>query len=347
MDIQTGYARKIIHIDMDAFYASVEQHDNPKLRGKPIAVGSEGRRGVISTANYEARKFGVGSAMPSYIAKKKCPELVFVYPNFKRYLEVSDKVMEIFKEYTDLVEPLSLDEAFLDVTENKKGINSATYIAKEIKDKIKNKTGLTASAGVSMNKFLAKIASDYRKPDGLTVIDSEHAQKFIEKLAIEKFFGVGKATAKKMHELGIHTGLDLKNTEESVLEENFGKNGLFYHGLAWNIDDRLVEPNREAKSIGAEETFLDDLHKKEDIIGELGKVAHRVFDRVIKSNKFGRTLILKVKFSNFKQITRSKTIDEEIKTIKQINSIAKELVDKVDFKGKKIRLLGLQISNLD
>ncbi|MCK5700612.1 MAG: DNA polymerase IV, partial [Cyclobacteriaceae bacterium] len=251
--------RKIIHIDMDAFFASIEQRDNPDLLGKPVAVGGAGKRGVVAAASYEARKFGVFSAMPASIALRKCPELIFTKPRFDVYKEVSNQIRQIFLEYTDLVEPLSLDEAYLDVTENKKGLGSATIIAREIKSKINSTTHLIASAGVSINKFLAKVASDQDKPDGLYVIKPNQAESFVDGLAIEKFFGIGKVTAKKMHELGINTGADLKQISIEELVRRFGKVGRYYFDIARAIDKRLVNPNRIRKSLGAERTFEDDL----------------------------------------------------------------------------------------
>ena len=260
--------RKIIHIDMDAFFASVEQRDNPEYRGKPISVGGLGPRGVVAAASYEARKYGVFSAMSSKIARKKCPFLIFVHPRFEAYKKVSDQIGQIFLEYTDLVEPLSLDEAYLDVTHHKKGKPSATLIAKEIKDRIYIETNLTASAGISINKFLAKTASDYRKPNGIFLIKPEDAEAFIEKLPIEKFYGVGKVTAKKMNQLGIFNGLDLKKFSEYDLIRYFGKAGTYYYHIARAVDNRKVEPYRVQKSVGAENTFETDLSEKEDLLYE-------------------------------------------------------------------------------
>src|SRR5512133_3820975 len=299
--------RKIIHIDMDAFFASVEQLDNPELRGKPVAVGGSGERSVVAAASYEARKFGVRSAMPSVIAKRLCPDLIFVSHNFSRYTEVSSMIMEIFREYTDLIEPLSLDEAFLDVTNDKQNIGSATVIAKKIRCEIKTKTGLTASAGVSVNKFLAKIASDINKPDGLFLIRPEDAEKFIERLPVEKFYGIGKVTAQKMHKLGIHKGSDLKEWDLVSLVRNFGKAGVFFYDIVRGIDDRPVEPGQERKSFGTELTFEKDLTTRFEIIAELYKLEKKLMERLESDGISGRTITLKIKFSHFRQITRTNT----------------------------------------
>jgi DNA polymerase-4 len=336
--------RKIIHIDMDAFYASIEQRDNPSFRGKPLAVGGSRQRGVVAAASYEARKFGVRSAMPSVTARKKCPALIFVSPRFHVYKEVSQQIRHIFHEYTDLVEPLSLDEAFLDVTENKKRMELATGIARDIKDKIKQETRLTASAGVSINKFLAKIASDHDKPDGLFVIKPHEAEAFIEQLAIEKFFGIGKVTAEKMHNLGIHTGKDLKSFPLDELVRLFGKSGNFYHTIARAIDDRPVDPNRIRKSIGCENTFTSDLIRKPEILHELNNIENELVRRIEKSGARGKTLTLKIKYEDFEQITRSKSIHENY-TPEMIHTISVELLSMVELK-KGIRLLGLTLSNL-
>jgi DNA polymerase-4 len=303
---------------MDAFFASVEQLDNPELRGKPVAVGGGGERSVVAAASYEARKFGVRSAMPSVIARRLCPDLIFVKHNFERYTEVSASVMEIFKEYTDIIEPLSIDEAFLDVTDDKKKIGSATVIAKRIRKEIKLKTGLTASAGISVNKFLAKIASDINKPDGLFLIRPEEAEKFIEELPVEKFYGIGKVTAEKMHKLGIHKGSDLKNWDLVALVRNFGKAGVFFYDIVRGIDERPVEPDQERKSVGTELTYEKDLTTRFEIIAELYKVEKELMERLEhsgarhfriiyailipftgKSQKFVKLLSLKVHVSGF------------------------------------------------
>jgi len=339
--------RKIIHIDMDAFYASVEQRDNPDLRGKPVIVGGESDRGVVAAASYEARKFGIHSAMPTKIARQRCPDLVIVKHRFDVYTTVSKQIRNLFTEYTDLVEPLSLDEAFLDVTSNKKGIPSATLIARELKKRIKQETQLTASAGVSCNKFLAKIASDIKKPDGLYVIPPEKAEKFIEKLEIEKFFGIGRVTAAKMHELGIQNGGDLKKWEKADLIRLFGKNGSYFYDVARAVDNRPVNPERIRKSIGTEYTFEKDLETVNEIESELYSIEQELIRRITRAGRSGRTLTLKVKFSDFQQITRSITIPEEINELDTLRKISKEILKKTDLSGKKVRLLGLTVSNLE
>jgi DNA polymerase IV len=338
--------RKIIHIDMDAFYASIEQRDNPKLKGKPVAVGGERQRGVVAAASYEARKYGVRSAMPSVTAKKKCPVLIFVKPRFPVYKEVSRQIMEICLEYTDLVEPLSLDEAYLDVTENKKNIPVATEIARDIKEKIKTRTSLTASAGVSFNKFLAKIASDYDKPDGLFIIKPHEAELFIEKLEIEKFYGIGKVTAEKLHQLGIHTGRELKSYSLSELVRLFGKTGAFYYNIARGMDERPVDPNRVRKSLGTEYTYEKDLLSMQEILFELGQIENELTDRVRKSGVRGRTLTLKVKFDDFEQITRSRSLTGFF-TPPLIHSISVELAGSVEYNRRGVRLLGLSLSGFE
>jgi DNA polymerase-4 len=339
--------RKIIHIDMDAFFASVEQLDNPELRGKPVAVGGSGERSVVAAASYEARKFGVRSAMPSVIAKRLCPDLIFVKHNFNRYTEVSGAIHEIFREYTDLIEPLSIDEAFLDVTEDKKNIGSATVIAKKIRNEIKSKTGLTASAGVSVNKFLAKIASDINKPDGLYVIRPEAAEKFIEELVVEKFYGIGRVTAQKMHKLGIHTGADLKKWDRVSLVRNFGKSGVFFYDIVRGIDDRPVEPDQERKSVGTELTYEKDLTTRFEVIAELYKLEKELMERLEHSEATGRTITLKVKFSDFRQITRSKTLQNYIRDFETLHKEVLEIRKSLKLEGTRIRLLGLSISNLE
>ncbi|MCF6243097.1 MAG: DNA polymerase IV [Bacteroidales bacterium] len=338
--------RKIIHIDMDAFFASVEQRDNPELRNKPIAVGGLGSRGVVAAASYEARKYGVRSAMPAKIAKRKCPFLIFVKPRFGVYKQVSRQIRQIFYEYTDLVEPLSLDEAYLDVSTHKKGKPSATLIAKEIKERIKQETGLTASAGISINKFLAKVASDYKKPDGLFLIKPEDAEVFVEELPIENFFGIGKVTAHKMHEMGIFFGSDLKKFSEIELIKRFGKQGSYYYHIARAVDLRKVVPNRQRKSVGAENTFEEDLSETSVMEAELMKITEKLIERIKKANTFGKTLTLKVKFSDFKQITRSKTYSVNITNFKDLWKYSLELFSSIDFSTKKVRLLGLSVSNL-
>ena len=332
---------------MDAFFASVEQLDNPELRGKPVAVGGSGARHVVAAASYEARKFGVHSAMPSVTAKKLCPELIFARHRFERYNEISEQVFEILKEYSDLVEPLSIDEAFLDVTTDKKNIGSATLIAKDIKREIKRKTGLTASAGISINKFLAKIASDIRKPDGLFVIPPEDAGKFIESLPVEKFYGIGKVTAASMHKLGIHNGADLKKWELPDLIRNFGKVGKFYYDIVRGIDDRQVETESERKSIGTELTYEKDLTTEFEIIAELYKVEKELMERIESAGTTGRTITVKVKFSDFRQITRSKTLHSYIRDFVTLHRGVTDIRKSMEMSGTRIRLLGVSISNLE
>lgn len=332
---------------MDAFFASVEQLDNPELRGKPVAVGGSGERSVVSAASYEARKYGVRSAMPSIIAKRLCPDLIFVRHNFSRYTEISAQVHEIFSEFTDIIEPLSIDEAFLDVTKDKQNIGSATVIARKIRQEIKTKTGLTASAGVSVNKFLAKIASDINKPDGLFVITMKDSEKFIEGLMVEKFYGIGKVTAEKMHKLGIHTGADLKKWDRVSLVRNFGKAGIFFYDIARGIDDRPVEPMQERKSFGTELTYEKDLVTQFEIIAELYKLEKELMERLDNSETAGRTITLKIKFSDFRQITRSKTLQNYIRDFETLHSGVSEIRKSINLEGTRIRLLGVTISNLE
>lgn len=336
--------RKIIHIDMDAFYASIEQRDHPELRGKPVAVGYAFERGVVAAASYEARKYGVRSAMPSLTAMQRCPQLIFVPARFDVYRKVSRQIRRIFLAFTDLVEPLSLDEAYLDVTVNRFGIASATYIAREIKHMILKTTGLTASAGVSVNKFLAKIASDYRKPDGLFVVLPEDAESFTEQLRIEQFWGVGRVTAQKMRGLGIHCGSDLKRFSETELVRQFGKAGHSYYLNARGIDDRPVEPHRERKSIGAERTFQHDTDDPEALRAFLTEIAQDVWRRLSRRGLFGRTSTLKIKFADFGEISRRKTFEQPVRDYCVFLQIARELFAAVETNGKKIRLIGLTSS---
>lgn len=338
--------RKIIHIDMDAFYASIEQRDNEEYQGKPLAVGYAGDRGVVAAASYEARKYGVRSAMPSKTALRKCPHLIFVPARFDVYKYVSNQIMDIFLEYTDLVEPLSLDEAFLDVTENHKNIPYATQIAKEIKKKIYEATSLNASAGVSYNKFLAKIASDYKKPNALFVIRPKDAEAFVESLPIERFYGVGKVTAQKMHQLGIKDGLELKSRSEAELVANFGKAGHMYYMNARAIDDRKVEPNRERKSVGAENTFSNDIESLDELAIELDEIAQDVINRIERSGFHGRTITLKAKYADFRIITRSKTLIAAVTDYSTLYNTGFELMKDIDLSAK-VRLLGLSIKNVD
>ena len=338
--------RKIIHIDMDAFFASVEQRDNPDLRGKPIAVGFDGPRGVVSTASYEARQYGVHSAMSIAQAKRLCPDLIIVPTQHEHYKEVSCQIHRIFKEYTDLIEPISIDEAYLDVTSNKKGIELAVDIAKDIKQRIKAETQLTASAGVSYCKFLAKVASDYRKPDGLCTIHPEKALDFIAHLPVEDFWGVGKRTLQKMHYMGIFTGEDLRKVSEQHLVEVFGKAGHIFYDFARGIDNRPVIAYRERKSVGCEQTFLEDISLKSAVIIELYHTVLELLERINKSGFEGRTLTLKVKFSDFTQITRSISQNKILKKKTDILPLAKQLLKQVDYSSTHpIRLLGLSVSN--
>ncbi|MGA9588566.1 MAG: DNA polymerase IV [Salegentibacter sp.] len=338
--------RKIIHVDMDAFYASVEQLDNPELRGKAIAVGGSSQRGVVSAASYEARKFGVKSAMSSVIAKRNCPHLIFVKPRFERYREISQRIRSIFLEYTDLVEPLSLDEAYLDVTENKKGNPSATLIAREIRAKIKEKTGLNASAGISINKFIAKVASDYNKPNGQKTVNPEEVEEFLEKLEIRKFHGVGKVTAEKMYRFGIFTGEDLKAKSLDFLNENFGKSGEYYYNVVRGIHLSEVKPNRIRKSLGAERTFNENISSEVFMLERLENIAEEIERRLKKSKVAGKTVTLKIKYSDFTLQTRSKTISYYISSKELILEIAQELLYQEKMKDS-VRLLGISLSNLN
>ena len=339
--------RKIIHIDMDAFYAAVEQRDHPELRGKPVIVGGlpEGRGGVVATASYEARKFGVRSAMPSKKALELCPEGIFVRPRFDAYKQVSNHIRAIFHRYTDIIEPLSLDEAFLDVTIDKLQIGSAITIAEEIRKAIKDELQLTASAGVSINKFVAKIASDMKKPDGLTFIGPSRIENFMETLPVEKFFGVGKVTAAKMKNIGMHTGGDIKKISETELVQHFGKTGKFFYQIVRGIDNREVQPHRETKSIGAEDTFPEDLSTGEDLTKQIEKLVPVVHKRLTNHQLKGKTITLKVKYNDFKLITRSRSLDQCIDDINIIQQAAIELLKPLLPVEKGIRLLGVTVSN--
>lgn len=340
--------RKIIHIDMDAFYASVEQRDEPSYRGKPIVVGgSPSQRGAVAAASYEARQFGIHSAMPSRTAYQKCPTLIFVRPRFEVYRAISEQIREIFYRYTDLVEPLALDEAYLDVTENKPGLPSATLIAREIKQIIYEETQLTASAGVSINKFLAKIASGMDKPNGLFLIPPEQTEAFIEQLPIEKFYGIGQVTAAKMHQLGIRNGSDLKQWSQAELVKRFGKVGSFYYHIARAQDDRPVQPNRIRKSIGAENSFEPDLTDRATMLSEILEIAKILKRRLESKQTSGRTLTLKVKYADYQQITRSKTLPYSTADLDTIFTVAQELLALTDVDHKPVRLLGLALSNLN
>lgn len=337
--------RKIIHVDMDAFYASVEQHDNPALKGKAIAVGGQ-HRGVVAAASYEARKYGVRSAMPSKTAKQKCPELIFVPPRFPRYKEVSRQIREIFHEYTDLVEPLSLDEAYLDVTENKKGMESANLIAKEIRRKIFEKTGLTASAGISVNKFLAKVASDINKPNGQKTIHPNHIESFLEELPVEKFYGVGKVTANKMFSLGIYKGKDLKKRSIEDLTRLFGKSGAHYYHVVRGIHTSEVKPHRIQKSVAVERTFSEDLFEEQQVNEKLESLSEELHNRLQKNNILGRTLTLKIKYKDFSLYTRSMTQEDYFSLPEQYVETGKKLWELRPF-DKPVRLLGLSLSHLN
>ena len=338
--------RKIIHVDMDAFYASVEQLDNPELKGKPIAVGGSSQRGVVAAASYEARKFGVRSAMSSVLAKRNCPDLIFVKARFDRYKEISQQIRSIFFEYTDLVEPLSLDEAYLDVTTNKKGNPSATLIAKEIRQRILEKTGLNASAGISINKFIAKVASDINKPNGQKTVNPEEVIQFLEDLDIRKFYGVGKVTAEKMYKLGIFTGKNLKSKSIAFLEENFGKSGGYYYHVVRGVHESEVKPHRIPKSVGAERTFNENLSSEIFMLERLEHIAKELERRLKKSNIAGKTITLKIKYSDFTLNTRSKTLPYYIADKDLILETAKELLYQEELQNS-VRLLGISLANLN
>jgi len=332
---------------MDAFYASVEQRDFPEYRGKPLAVGGSRDRGVVAAASYEARKFGVFSAMPSRTARRKCPGIIFLKPRFDVYKSVSNQIREIFFDYTDLVEPLSLDEAYLDVTKNKKGMKYASDIAFEIKARIRAELKLTASTGVSFNKFLAKIASDYRKPDGYLLIHPVRAVEFIEKLPIEKFFGVGKVTAMKMRNHGILNGSDLKKYDLQELVRWFGKAGAYYYKIARGIDERPVKPDRRRKSISTENTFSKDLLTRQEMNAQLNTIADELYQRMKKYKIYGRTVTLKLKYADFTSITRSKSVDYIITSFDDLQKTKAEIFNNIELETQGVRLLGLGISNLE
>jgi DNA polymerase-4 len=337
--------RKIIHVDMDAFYASVEQRDHPELKGQPVAVGG-GHRGVVAAASYEARKYGVRSAMPSVTAKRLCPELVFVKPRFDVYHAVSRQVRAIFADYTDLIEPLSLDEAYLDVTEDRLGLGTARAIAEEIRDRIKAETGLTASAGVSYCKFIAKLASDQNKPDGLCVIPPHKGAAFVATLPVKRFHGVGPVTAAKMEKLGILTGADLAAWPIEQLEAHFGSSGRWYWRIARGIDEREVKPDRPYKSVSAERTFDVDYADADDLRRELGRVAGYAWQRIERSEVRGRTVTLKVKFGDFTQITRSKSFAVPVPDFAAFEAAGQALLDALLPVPKGIRLLGLGLHSM-
>ncbi|MFD1602002.1 DNA polymerase IV [Flavobacterium artemisiae] len=343
---ETPTYRKIIHIDMDAFYASVEQMDNPSLRGKPVAVGGSENRGVVSAASYEARKFGVRSAISGVLAKKYCPHIIFVRPRFDRYKEISSKIHKIFHDYTDLVEPLSLDEAYLDVTQNKKGNPSASLIAQEIRQRILNEVGLTASAGISVNKFVAKIASDYNKPNGQKTVNPDEVESFLEDLPIRKFYGVGKVTTEKMYQLGIFTGTDLKARSLDFLEKHFGKSGVFYYHVVRGIHNSEVKPSRTTKSVAAEHTFDVNLSSEIFMLEQLERIATSLEKRLKRHTISGKTVTLKIKYSDFTQQTRSKTLPYFISDKSLIMETVEELLYQEKMKDS-VRLLGISLSNLN
>jgi DNA polymerase-4 len=337
--------RKIIHVDMDAFYASVEQRDDPSLKGKPVAVGG-GHRGVVAAASYEARTFGVKSAMPSVTAKRRCPDIVFVKPRFDVYRAVSQQIRAIFADYTELIEPLALDEAYLDVTEDRRGLGSAKAIAEEIRARIKAETGLTASAGVSYCKFIAKLASDQNKPDGLCVIPPGKGQAFVATLPVKRFHGVGPVTAAKMERLGIATGADLARWSQAELEAHFGSSGRWYYRIARGIDDREVKPDRPWKSVSAERTFDTDLTEPDALASQLERVAGYAWQRVEKAKVMGRTVTLKVKFADFTQITRSQSFAHPVPDREAFEAAGQALLAKLHPVPKGIRLLGLGLHSL-
>lgn len=338
--------RKIIHVDMDAFYASVEQLDNPELRGKPIAVGGSSQRGVVAAASYEARKFGVRSAMSSVVAQRNCPNLIFVKARFDRYKEISKQIRHVFYEYTDLVEPLSLDEAYLDVTINKKGNPSATLIAKEIRQRILDVTGLNASAGISINKFIAKVASDINKPNGQKTVNPEEVLPFLENLDIRKFYGVGKVTAEKMYQLGIFNGKDLKSKTLEFLVDKFGKSGSYYYNVVRGVHNSEVKPHRIPKSVGAERTFNENLSSEIFMLERLDHIAKELERRLKKANIAGKTITLKIKYSDFTLNTRSKTVPYFVADKALILETAKELLYQEELQNS-VRLLGISLSNLN
>jgi DNA polymerase-4 len=337
--------RKIIHVDMDAFYASVEQRDDPELRGKPVAVGGQ-HRGVVMAASYEARKFGIRSAMPSVTARRRCPELIFVKTRFDAYRAVSQQIRAIFLDYTELVEPLSLDEAYLDVTEDRRGLGTARAIAEDIRRRIREETGLTASAGVSYCKFIAKLASDYRKPDGLTIIPPERGPQFVASLPVARFHGVGPVTAKKMEQLGILTGADLREWSLPALEAQFGSSGSWYHRICRGIDDREVKPDRPYKSVSAERTFDEDLRDPERLAAELERIAGYAWDRIERAEVAGRTVTLKVKYGDFTIVTRSKSFTSPVPDQAAFTAAGLGLLATLHPLSKGIRLLGLGLHNI-
>ena len=338
--------RKIIHIDMDAFYASVEQRDDPALRGKPVAVGGTRERGVVAAASYEARKYGVRSAMASAVARRQCPDLIFVRPRFDVYRDVSRQIQAIFADYTDLIEPLSLDEAYLDVTENHQGIATATDVARAIRARIKEETGLTASAGVSYNKFIAKIASDHNKPDGLCVVRPEQGLAFISRLAVSRFHGVGPVTATRMEKLGIHSGADLRRCSREFLSQQFGKSGDYFYLAARAIDHRPVRSDRVRKSIGSESTFFHDLFSHEDLAAALTESSETVARHAERTGKAGRTISIKLRYADFRTLTRARTLPVPVSDAARITEVALALLAPLEPVALGVRLLGVTLSSL-
>jgi DNA polymerase-4 len=339
--------RKIIHVDMDAFYASVEQRDNPDLRGKPVAVGHGEARGVVAAASYEARTFGVRSAMASVTALRKCPNLIFVKPRFDVYKAVSAQIREVFAEYTPTIEPLSLDEAYLDVTENHRGMTVASEIAEEIRAKIWSRTHLTASAGISYNKFLAKMASDLNKPNGQAVITPKNGPSFVAALQVKKFHGVGPATAEKMHRLGIETGADLKMKSLEFLQAHFGKFGPYLYGISRGIDNRPVKPDRIRKSVGAEDTFSQDIHSLEEALHGTAPLIDKIWRYCEANDIRARTVTVKIKYADFRQITRSRSASGLIIMQDHLRQICRSILESEFPVDKGVRLLGVSLSSLE
>lgn len=339
--------RKIIHIDMDAFYASVEQRDNPELRGKPIAVGGGGPRGVVATASYEARVFGIKSAMPGARARRLCPDLIFVKPRFDAYRAVSAQVREIFSRFTDIIQPLSLDEAYLDVTSDKLGLSSATIIAEEIRRMIREETGLTASAGVSYNKLIAKLASDQNKPDGICVVRPGGGADFMATMPVRRIHGVGPVTAQRMHALGIETGADLRSRNLAFLQQHFGSAAPFYYRAARGEDDRPVHERQERKSVSVEDTFFEDLITQDMLVAQIDRIAQSLWGRIEKSGAYGRTVVLKIKFADFRIITRSKSMAAPVRSPELLAETARALLLAQLPLRMGARLLGLGVHNLD
>jgi len=347
MDAPPPALRKIIHIDMDAFYASVEQRDDPSLRGKAIAVGGGGPRGVVATCSYEARKFGVRSAMPGARARRLCPELLFVKPRFEVYRSVSAQIRAIFARFTDMIQPLSLDEAYLDVTQNKPGIASATQVAREIRRLIQKETGLTASAGVSYNKLIAKLASDQNKPDGLCVVRPAEGADFMARMPVRRIHGIGPVTAERMHKLGIETGADLRDRDLAFLQTHFGSSALFYYRAARGEDDRPVHERQERKSVSVEDTFFEDLVAEEALLHEIERIAQSLWARIEKAQAYGRTVVLKVKFADFRIITRSRSFAAPVRSVEQLVDAGRALLKGQLPLRMGARLLGLGVHNLE